>query len=134
MPLPMWIETVIPPPKATQGIQAIKAIQVIRDTGNKGNTGDTGNQGNTGDNGGNSGGTDTPKPDNSPKTINGSVVDATMNNTVIKTDDGTELAFTTSDAEHHYTNGIQVGNAVSITYTGTINGTDTSGVTVISVT
>ncbi|MEG1822398.1 MAG: hypothetical protein RR233_05725 [Clostridiales bacterium] len=107
------------------------------DTGNKGNTGDTGNtgnQGNTGDNGGNTGGTDTPKPDNSPKTINGSVVDATMNNTVIKTDDGTELAFTTGDAEHHYTNGIQVGNAVSITYTGTINGTDTSGVTVISVT
>lgn len=73
-----------------------------------------------------------PVPDVTTSTITGYVEDASMSVTTILVDK-VVYSFQTGDAKHNYTNGIQRGNEITITYTGTLNGTDTSGVTVVSV-
>lgn len=96
-----------------------------KDSGNKNTGADTDTKDSDSDNGGTA--------EAAPQTITGSVAEASMNTTTITTTDG-NITFYTGDAEHYYKNGIQVGNVVTITYTGTINGTDAENVTVISVT
>ena len=55
-------------------------------------------------------------------TISGSVVEASMNTISVAPDGYTDIyTFDVSDATHHYANGIQTGNRVTITYTGDIS-------------
>ena len=50
----------------------------------------------------------------------------------IQTEDGEELSFSIpDDADETEVDGMTVGNTLEITYTGTIDGTDTSGATVV---
>ncbi|MEG1384081.1 MAG: SH3 domain-containing protein [Oscillospiraceae bacterium] len=71
-------------------------------------------------------------PDHTYSQIDGFVVNCAMSTTVIN-HNGNELTFATADASHHYKNGIRVGNYVTIEYSGTLNGVDTSGVVVHSI-
>ena len=53
-------------------------------------------------------------------------------NTLTVEIDGVEITLNVTDAQHHYKNGIQTGNSVSITYTGELT-SDPSTATVVSV-
>ena len=66
------------------------------------------------------------------QTITGTILDATMNTVTIQTEDGEELSFSIpDDADETEVDGMTVGDTLEITYTGTIDGTDTSGATVV---
>lgn len=66
------------------------------------------------------------------QTITGTIVDATMSTVIIQTEDGEELSFSIpDDADETEVDGMTVGDTLEITYTGTIDGTDTSGATVV---
>lgn len=66
------------------------------------------------------------------QTISGTILDATMSTVTIQTEDGEELSFSIpDDADETEVDGMTVGNTLEITYTGTIDGTDTSGATVV---
>ena len=65
------------------------------------------------------------------QTISGTILDATMSTVTIQTEDGEELSFSIpDDADETEVDGMTVGDTLEITYTGTIDGTDTSGATV----
>lgn len=66
------------------------------------------------------------------QTITGTILDATMSTVTIQTEDGEELSFyIPDDADETEVDGMTVGDTLEITYTGTIDGTDTSGATVV---
>ena len=66
------------------------------------------------------------------QTITGTILDATMSTVTIQTKDGEELSFSIpDDADETEVDGMTVGDTLEITYTGTIDGTDTSGATVV---
>lgn len=66
------------------------------------------------------------------QTITGTILDATMSTVTIQTEDGEELSFSIpDDADETEVDGMTVGDTLDITYTGTIDGTDTSGATVV---
>ena len=66
------------------------------------------------------------------QTITGTIVDATMSTVTIQTEDGEELSFSIpDDADETEVDGMTVGDTLEITYTGAIDGTDTSGATVV---
>lgn len=66
------------------------------------------------------------------QTITGTILDATMSTVTIQTEDGEELSFSIpDDADETEVDGMTVGDTLEITYTGTIDGTDTSGTTVV---
>ncbi len=66
------------------------------------------------------------------QTITGTILDATMSTVTIQTEDGEELSFSIpDDADETEVDGMTVGDTLKITYTGTIDGTDTSGATVV---
>ena len=66
------------------------------------------------------------------QTITGTILDATMSTVIIQTEDGEELSFSIpDDADETEVDGMTVGDTLEITYTGTIDGTDTSGATVV---
>ena len=66
------------------------------------------------------------------QTITGTILDATMSTVTIHTEDGEELSFSIpDDADETEVDGMTVGDTLEITYTGTIDGTDTSGATVV---
>lgn len=66
------------------------------------------------------------------QTITGTILDATMSTVTIQTEDGEELSFSIpDDADETEVDGMTVGDTLEITYTGTIDGTDTSGATVV---
>ena len=66
------------------------------------------------------------------QTITGTIVDATMSTVTIQTEDGEELSFSIpDDADETEVDGMTVGDTLEITYTGTVDGTDTSGATVV---
>ena len=68
----------------------------------------------------------------SEQTITGTILDATMSTVTIQTEDGEELSFSIpDDADETEVDGMTVGDTLEITYTGTIDGTDTSGATVV---
>ena len=66
------------------------------------------------------------------QTITGTILAATMSTVTIQTEDGEELSFSIpDDADETEVDGMTVGDTLEITYTGTIDGTDTSGATVV---
>ena len=66
------------------------------------------------------------------QTISGTILDATMSTVTIQTEDGEELSFSIpDDADETEVDGMTVGDTLEITYTGTIDGTATSGATVV---
>ena len=66
------------------------------------------------------------------QTITGTILDATMSTVTIQTEDGEELSFSIpDDADETEVDGMTIGDQLQITYTGTIDGTDTSGATVV---
>ena len=66
------------------------------------------------------------------QTITGTILDATMSTVTIQTEDGEELSFSIpDDADETEVDGMTVGDTLEITSTGTIDGTDTSGATVV---
>ena len=66
------------------------------------------------------------------QTISGTILDATMSTVTIQTEDGEELSFSIpDDADETEVDDMTVGDTLEITYTGTIDGTDTSGATVV---
>ena len=66
------------------------------------------------------------------QTITGTILDATMSTVTIQTENGEELSFSIpDDADETEVDGMTVGDTLEITYTGTIDGTDTSGATVV---
>ncbi len=69
-------------------------------------------------------------PTDAPASITGIIQDATMNTITIKTAEDVELNFMTEDADKTKCNGLIIGSSVDIFYTGQIDGTDTSNVTV----
>ncbi len=71
--------------------------------------------------------------ENQMQTVSGTITDASMNTITITTDDGAELTFGTEDADKSGANGLETGSTATIIYSGDIDGTDTSGVTVNAV-
>ena len=66
------------------------------------------------------------------QTITGTILDATMSTVTIQTEDGEELSFSIpDDADETEVDGMTIGDQLQITYTGAIDGTDTSGATVV---
>lgn len=66
------------------------------------------------------------------QTITGTIVEAAMNTVTIQTEDGQELSFSLSDdTDRSQAEGMLIGNTLEIVYTGTLDGSDTSGVTVV---
>lgn len=66
-------------------------------------------------------------------TVTGVIQDATMNTVIIQTEDGRTLSFSTMDADKTNADGLLIGDTVVISYTGEIDGEDTSGVTVTAI-
>ena len=65
------------------------------------------------------------------QTVTGTIVDGTMHTIAIETAGGERLEFAIpDDADLTGAQGRIIGNTVEITYTGSIDGTDTSGATV----
>ncbi|MEG2699022.1 MAG: hypothetical protein RR951_08830, partial [Ruthenibacterium sp.] len=62
--------------------------------------------------------------------IAGTIIGASMNNVIIRTADGIDLDFLTTDAQIEAVDGLLEGDWVCIEYVGTINGTDTTGTVV----
>ncbi|MDO4344201.1 MAG: hypothetical protein Q4C50_05295 [Eubacteriales bacterium] len=65
--------------------------------------------------------------------VNGTVEDCSMTTITILADDGTELSFDTSNATYYYSNGIMAGSYITVEYTGTLDGVNTTGVTAAAV-
>ncbi len=66
-----------------------------------------------------------------PTTIHGTILESDGSTLVLQPDGGgAALTFLVADADGSEANGLVVGDDVTVTYTGTISGTDTSGVTV----
>ena len=66
------------------------------------------------------------------QTITGTILDATMSTVTIQTEDGEELSFSIpDDADETEVDGMTVGDTLEITYTGAIDGPDTSGAPVV---
>ena len=66
------------------------------------------------------------------KKLTGTLVDATMNAITLAVDKE-EYVFATEGAEMKVLDGLVVGNTIEVTYTGELNGTDTSGITVVRI-
>ena len=65
------------------------------------------------------------------QTVTGTIVDATMNTVTISTEEGAELSFAlTDETDTSKAEGMQVGSTLVVTYTGSIDGTDTSAAVV----
>lgn len=66
------------------------------------------------------------------KTVSGTITDATMNTVTIETEDGVTLSFSIpEEANQTQTDGMTLGDTLEITYTGTIDGEDTSNAVVL---
>ena len=65
--------------------------------------------------------------------IDGTLTDGTMNTITIETSDGKELLFNKEGAEVNEPDGLVIGDRLRIYYDGTINGSDTTEVTVTKI-
>lgn len=65
--------------------------------------------------------------------VSGTIEECGLSATTITSDDGDTLSIDTSDATQYYKDGIAVGSYITIEYTGTLNGTDTTGVKAVAV-
>ena len=64
--------------------------------------------------------------------ISGTITDAAMHTVTIETEDGATLTFSIPDeADRTQVDGMLIGDILEITYTGTIDGEDTSNATVL---
>lgn len=74
----------------------------------------------------------TDAEDAQQQSITGTIVEASMNTVTIQTEDGQELSFSLSDeTDRSQADGMLIGDTLELTYTGSIDGTDTSGVQVV---
>ena len=66
------------------------------------------------------------------QTISGTIVESAEDTVTIQTEDGQELTFSLSDdTDRSQTDGMLTGNTLEVIYTGAIDGSDTSNVTVV---
>lgn len=69
-----------------------------------------------------------------PGVVCGEVIDAGMSTVTVRSEvDGEEYTFSKEDAEIHLENGLEIGGAVEIVYSGVLDGTDTTNVQVLLV-
>ena len=74
----------------------------------------------------------TEQPTEEEQVISGTITDAAMHTVTIETEDGTTLTFSIPDeADRTQVDGMLIGDTLEITYTGTIDGEDTSNATVL---
>ena len=74
----------------------------------------------------------TEQPTEEEQVISGPITDAAMHTVTIETEDGATLTFSIPDeADRTQVDGMLIGDTLEITYTGTIDGEDTSNVTVL---
>ncbi len=74
----------------------------------------------------------TEQPTEEEQVISGTITDAAMHTVTIETEDGATLTFSIPDeADRTQVDGMLIGDTLEITYTGTIDGEDTSNVTVV---
>lgn len=74
----------------------------------------------------------TKQPTEEEQVISGTITDAAMHTVTIETEDGATLTFSIPDeADRTQVDGMLIGDTLEITYTGTIDGEDTSNVTVL---
>lgn len=74
----------------------------------------------------------TEQPTEEEQVISGTITDAAMHTVTIETEDGATLTFSIPDeADRTQVDGMLIGDTLEITYTGIINGEDTSNATVL---
>ncbi len=74
----------------------------------------------------------TEQPTEEEQVISGTITDAAMHTVTIETEDGATLTFSIPDeADRTQVDGMLIGDTLEITYTGTIDGEDTSNATVL---
>ena len=74
----------------------------------------------------------TDAEDAQQQTITGTIVESAEDTVTIQTEDGQELTFSLSDdTDRSQTDGMLTGNTLEVIYTGAIDGSDTSNVTVV---
>ncbi len=74
----------------------------------------------------------TEQPTEEEQVISGTITDAAMHTVTIETEDGATLTFSIPDeTDRTQVDGMLIGNTLEITYTGTIDGEDTSNATVL---
>ncbi len=74
----------------------------------------------------------TEQPTEEEQVISGTITDAAMHTVTIETEDGATLTFSIPDeADRTQADGMLIGDTLEITYTGTIDGEDTSNATVL---
>lgn len=74
----------------------------------------------------------TKQPTEEEQVISGTITDAAMHTVTIETEDGATLTFSIPDeADRTQVDGMLIGDTLEITYTGTIDGEDTSNATVL---
>ncbi|MEG2394646.1 MAG: hypothetical protein RSC36_06405, partial [Ruthenibacterium sp.] len=65
--------------------------------------------------------------------MSGTVQNITGDTLTMTGDDGNTYTLNVSGASRQYANGIQAGNPIELHYSGALHGTDTSGVTVLTI-
>lgn len=74
----------------------------------------------------------TDAEDAQQQTITGTIVESAEDTVTIQTEDGQELTFSLSDdTDRSQTDSLLAGNTLEVIYTGAIDGSDTSNVTVV---
>ena len=74
----------------------------------------------------------TEQPTEEEQVISGTITDAAMHTVTIETEDGATITFSIPDeADRTQVDGMLIGDTLEITYTGTIDGEDTSNATVL---
>ena len=74
----------------------------------------------------------TEQPTEEEQVISGTITDAAMHTVTIETENGATLTFSIPDeADRTQVDGMLIGDTLEITYTGTIDGEDTSNATVL---
>lgn len=74
----------------------------------------------------------TEQPTEEEQVISGTITDAAMHTVTIETEDGATLTFSIPDeADRTQVDGMLIGDTLEITYTGTIDGENTSNATVV---
>ena len=63
----------------------------------------------------------------------GTLEDITMNSVTLRTIDGDKLTFNANNAQHSFAYGLDKGNWTTVVYTGDLQGTDTSNISVVRI-
>ena len=77
---------------------------------------------------------DAADPEETESTITGTLKDAAMSTLILEPDSGEDYIFAKENPDvSGLSDGLTLGNRITLTYTGTLNGTDTSDVNVIAI-